>query len=167
MKFTVIRAGRTVKIRLFVLVFTAALLSGTAYADILQDVNRLFELHAKLRPGMTIDALSAILGEPDESHDLRGSASITRFAWIHGRKGIVAYEVEGVAHRVAITLPCGSNQNKLRALDALTRRGHSIYGSMPMTDQIRNEFYWVRDGVRFAFSRYNQTTVLSSSTRAH
>jgi len=146
-------------------VFAVTMLTGAAYADIARDVDRLFELHAKLTPGMTIEALSGILGPPASSHALRGNASVTRYVWLHGTKGIEIYEVEGLAHRVAITLPCGSNQNQLLAMDALTRQGRSKYGSMPRVDQRRNEFYWERDGIRFAFSRYDQTTVMSSTTR--
>ena len=141
-------------------------LTGAAYASVEQDVRRLFELHAKLTPGMTIEALSEILGPPAESHALRGNTPIMRYVWLHGIKGIEAYEVEGVAHRITITLPCGSNQNMLRALDALTRQGQSKYGALPRSDPRRNEFYWERGGIRFAFSRYNQTTVLSTATRA-
>ena len=144
------------------------ILAGPAYADVLQGVNRLFELHSKLRPGMTIEALNEILGPPLESRALGGVASaVTRYAWLHGEMGIEAYELDGFTYRVAITWPRGSHQNQLLALDALTRRGQSIYGSMPRADTRRNEFYWVRDGIRFAFSRHNQTNVFSSSTRTH
>jgi len=153
---------------LFVAVFAVALLaSGTAYSDVLQDVSRIFELHAKLKPGMTIEALNELLGPPAENHALRKSSDVTRYAWLHGEMGIEAYEVEGVAYRVAITLPCGSDKNLLRALDALTRQGNSKYGSMPLSDPRRNEYYWERDGIRFAFSKYNKTTVLSSATKTH
>ena len=150
-----------------VVIFAFALLTGgVAYADISQNVNRLFELHTKLTPGMTIEALNEILGPPDESHALGGNVPVIRYAWLHGGMGIEAYEVEGAAYRVAITLPCDNNQNRLRALDAITRQGYSKYGSMPLADPGRNEHYWVRNGIRFAFSTYNQTTVLSSSTKA-
>ena len=154
----------------FMLVFVFAVapwICGTAYADARQDVNRLFELHAKLAPGMTIEALSEILGPPAENHALRGNASVTRHVWLHGEMGIEVYEVDGVAYRVAITLPCGNNKNQLRVLDALTHQGRSRYGSMPLSDPRRNEYYWVKDGIRFAFTRYNQTTVMSSSTKEH
>jgi hypothetical protein len=152
----------------FILVFAVVMLTAcAAYADVLRDVSRLFELHAKLKPGMTIEALNEMLGPPAENHALRGNApGITRYAWLHGAMGIEAYEVEGVAYRVAITLPCGNNKNQLRALDALTRQGYSKYGSMPLSDPRKNEYYWIKDGIRFAFSRYNKTTVFSSSTQA-
>ena len=143
----------------------AALLTGAAYADVLQDVNHLFELHAKLAPGMTIEALNELLGPPAENHALGKTSNVTRYAWLHGEMGIEAYEVEGAAYRVAITLPCGSDKNLLRALDALTRQGNSKYGSMPLSDPVKNEYYWEKDGVRFAFYRYNKTTVLSSCTK--
>ena len=149
------------------IVFATTMPVDTAHADIAQDVRRLFELHAKLTPGMTIEALSEILGQPAESHALRGNSSVTRYVWLHGTKGIEIYEVEGLAHRVVITLPCGNSQNQSRAMDALTRQGYSKYGSMPRAYSRRNEFYWVRNGIRFAFSRHNQNTVLSTITRAH
>ena len=169
MKIAVTRSGRSAKNRFLpALVFVVALLMcGSTYADVMQDVNRLFELHAKLVPGMTIEALNKMLGPPAENHTLMGNASVTRYAWLHGEMGIEVYEVGGAAYRIAITLPCGNNRNQLRALDALTRQGRSKYGSMPSADPLKNEYYWVKDGVRFAFSRYNQTTVLSSSTKEH
>jgi len=154
---------------LAVTVLTVALLAGgAAYADARQDVNRLFELHAKLKPGMTIEAFNVMLGPPAENHALGEKANhVTRYAWLHGVFGIEAYEVDGAAYRVAITLPCGSNKNQLRALDALTSQGYSKYGSMPSADPIKSEYYWERDGIRFAFSRYSKTTVFSSATMVH
>ena len=154
---------------LLVAVLAAVLLAGgAAHADVLHDVNRLFELHAKLKPGMTIETLNEMLGPPAANHALGEKANhVTRYAWLHGEFGIEVYEVEGVAYRVAITLPCGNNKNQLRALDALTRHGRSKYGSMPLSDPKKNEYYWERDGIRFAFSRYNKTTVFSSSTMVH
>ena len=143
-----------------------AMLAGISFADVLQDVNRLFELHAKLKPGTTMEMLNEMLGPPAENHTLGGNASaVTRYAWLHGEMGIEAYEVEGVAYRVAITLPCGSNLNQLRAMDALTRQGRSKYGSLPLADPRRNEFYWERNGIRFAFSKHSQTAIMSSTTR--
>jgi hypothetical protein len=168
MKTVVTRiAGKLVDNRLLsALALAVALLAGgAAYADVLRGVDRLFELHAKLAPGMTIEALNEMLGPPAESHALGNTSSVTRHAWLHGEFGIEAYEVEGAAYRVAITLPCGNNKEQLRALDALTRQGYSKYGSMPLSDPKKNEFYWERDGIRFAFSRYNRTTVLSSCTK--
>jgi len=150
----------------FLALAVVLLTSGAAYGDVQQGVNRLFELHAKLVPGMTIEALSAVLGPPAENHALRGNASVTRYAWLHGELGIEVYEVNGAAYRVAITWPCGNNRNQLRAMDALTHRGYSKYGSWPQADPKKNEYYWERDGIRFAFSKYNQTTVLSSATKA-
>ena len=171
MKIIVTHAGGFIKKDRFlpVLVFIIATLTcGVVYADVSQDVSRLFELHAKLMPGMTIEALSEMLGPPADNHVLgKNTSHVTRYAWLHGEMGIEAYEVEGVAYRVAITLPCGSGKNQLRALDALTRQGRLKYGSMPLSDPKKNEYYWVIDGIRFAFSRYNNTTVLSSSTKVH
>ena len=169
MKIVVTRAGRFLKNSFPPALVLAAALSlyGMAYANAQQDVNRLFELHAKLMPGMTIEAISEILGSsPAANHAVGGNASITRYTWLHGEMGIEAYEVEGTAHRVTITLPCGSNKNQLQVLNDLTHRGYSKYGSWPLSDPTKNEYYWVKDGIRFAFSRYNQTTVLSSVTRA-
>ena len=170
MKISVAHAGKFVKNRfLTALAFAIVLLTrGTVYADMSQDANRLFELHSKLMPGMSIEALSEMLGPPADDHALgKNTSSVTRYTWLHGEMGIEAYEVEGVAYRVAITWPCGSGKNQLRALDAMTRQGRLKYGSMPLSDPKRNEYYWVRDGIRFAFSKYNNTAVLSSSTKVH
>lgn len=152
---------------IFLIALSIAVTVGAARADIVQNVSRLFELHAQLTPGMTIEALTQILGTPDDSHVLRGNTPITRHLWLQGVKGISIYEVEGLAHRVAITLPCGDRQGQLRALDALTRQGQARYGSLPRADMRRDEHYWVRDGIRFAFSRQGQNAVSSSTTRAH
>jgi hypothetical protein len=154
------------KKRLLLSVFWAMLLvliGGAAYGDALGDVNRLFELHSKLMPGMTIAALNELLGPPASNTSL-GKGDVTRYAWLHGEMGIEAYEVEGSVYRVTITLPCDNDKSFLRAMDALTRRGRETYGSLPKSDQRKNEYYWVRDGVRFAFSKYNKTTILSSCT---
>ena len=151
----------------FLAILAVTMTAGPSCADIVQDVGRLFELHAQLRPGMAIEALNQILGQPDDSHELRGNAPITRHVWLQGVKGISIYEVDGVAHRVAITMPCGSRQNQLRALDALTRQGQARYGSLPRPDVRRDEHYWVIDGIRFAFSRHSHYAVLTSGTRAH
>jgi hypothetical protein len=85
--------------------------------------------------------------------------------WLHGEMGIEIYELDGTAYRVNITLPCGSGPGALQALDALTRQGREKYGTLPLFDYAAGQHYWIRDGVRFAFSKYNQTTVLSSCTR--
>ena len=162
--------GRFVKKRFMsVVIFIIALLAGfVSYADVPQDVNRLFELHAKFLPGTTIEALKEMLGPPEENHALGGKASdVIRYSWLQDGLGIEVYEVEGVAYRVAITMPCGSDKDQGRAMDALTQQGKSKYGSWPQSDPQKNEYYWVKDGIRFAFSRYNKTTVLSSCTKTH
>ena len=152
---------------IFLTIFTIVITAGAACADVVQNVRRIFELHAQLTPGMPVETLSQILGTPDDSHVLQGNTPITRHVWLYGVKGIAIYEVEGAAHRVAITLPCGSRQNQLRALDALTRQGQAMYGSLPRADVRRDEHYWTRNGIRFAFSMHSQYSVLSSSTRVH
>jgi len=147
-------------------IFAVVMLTGAAYADIAQDVRGLFELHARILPGMTIEALSAVLGPPIESHAVPGSTPVMRYVWLQGVKGVVAYEVNGAAHRISVTLPVGDNQNQNRALDSLTRQGQARYGSLPRSDSSRGEHYWIRDGIRFAFSRHNQNAVRSTATRA-
>ena len=141
---------------------------STAFAaiDPTKDAGRLFELHAKLPPGMTISAMNELLGDPAEEHTVGGSSGVIRYMWMHGEMGIEAYFTKEAAYRIAITLPCQNEKNVLRMMDALTRQGNSKYGSMPQFDHTKGEYYWVRDNVRFAFSKYNSTTVSSSMTRA-
>ena len=162
------RLRKTAKDAFTLAAFMALFWGGAAFADISRSVTRVFELNAKLRPGMTIDAMNELLGPPAEEYRMGGdkASTVTRYSWLHGEMGIEAYEVEGAAYRVDITLPCGSGLDALRAMDALTRQGRTKYGNMPRFDQATSQYYWVRDGVRFAFSKYNSTTVLSSCTRA-
>ena len=129
-------------------------------------MNRIFELNAKLRPGMTIEAINELLGPPAEEYSMSDTApDLTRYMWLHGKMGIEVYELEGFAYRVNITLPCDSGPDTLRALDALTRQGREKFGAVPSFDYATGQYYWVQDGVRFAFAKYNQTTVLSSCTK--
>jgi hypothetical protein len=115
---------------------------------------------------MTIEALNELLGPPAEEHALSDKASgVTRYLWLHGEMGIEVYEVEDAAYRVDITLPCGNAANAQRALGAMTREGNVRYGGMPSFDRGRDQYFWIRDGVRFAFSKYNATTVMSSSMK--
>ncbi|MDR1977519.1 MAG: hypothetical protein LBQ42_02170 [Synergistaceae bacterium] len=145
---------------------SAALPVEMAFADIQQDVGRIFELNAKIRPGMTIDAVNELLGPPAEKYVMSAKASaVTRYMWLHGEMGVEIYEMDDVAYRVNITLPCGSAKETSRAMDALTRQGNSKYGSMPRFDSRTAQYYWIGNGVRFAFSKYDQTTVLSSCTK--
>jgi hypothetical protein len=65
-----------------------------------------------------------------------------------------------------MTLPCKNAPDTSRAMDALTRQGSSKYGEIPRFDRAANEYYWTREGLRFAFSKYNQTTVLTRCTKA-
>jgi len=154
-------------VAVFVALLIATLLASAAYADMAQEVRQIFELHQRFTPGMPIEAFIDALGPAEASHAVSGPAAITRYVWLYGIKGIVVYEVEGRAHRIEVTLPCGTNQNMLVALDALTRQGRDIHRHWPMGDTRRGEHYWIRDGVRFSFGRYNETTVRTSSTRAH
>jgi hypothetical protein len=147
----------------FSLVLNVILLAESAFADIRQDVGRIFELNAKIQPGMTIEAVNELLGPPAERHVMKGSAAV-RYMWLHGEMGIEIYEMDDAAYQVNITLPCGSAKETSRAMDALTRQGNSKYGSMPRFDSRLGQYYWVRNGVKFSFSKYNQTTVLSSCT---
>jgi hypothetical protein len=145
---------------------TVALPAEETFADIWQDVNRIFELNAKLHPGMTIDALNELLGPPADEYCMSGTTpELTRYMWLHGEMGIEVYELEGTAYRVNITLPCDNSAGALRALDALTRQGREKYGAVPLFDYATGQHYWIQDGIRFAFSKYNQTTVFSSCMR--
>jgi hypothetical protein len=127
-----------------------------------QDVTRIFDLNAKLRPGMTIDAMNELLGPPADEYSM---GDLTRYMWIHGEMGIEVYELDEAAYRVNITLPCGNASGVARALDALTRQGRDKYGAVPLFDYATGQYYWIQDGIRFAFAKYNQTTVWSSCTR--
>jgi hypothetical protein len=121
---------------------------------------------AELMKG-TIDALNELLGPPEEEYALSNKAvGVTRYVWLHGEMGVEAYEVEGAAYSVSITLPCGSAVNAQRALDALTREGNTRYGGMPSFDRARAQYYWLQNGFRFAFAKYNTTTVMSSCMKA-
>jgi hypothetical protein len=156
--------------RMFAAAFLiACFLESAAFADALQDAARIFDLGAKLRPGMTIEALNELLGPPAEEHALSDKASgVTRYMWLHGEMGVEVYEVEDAAYRVDITLPCGNGANAQRTLGAMTREGNLRYGGMPAFDRRIGKYFWIRDGVRFAFSisPYNAATVMSSSMKA-
>ena len=152
--------------RPLVLVFLFAILRvGTALADAAGDVTRLLELSEKLRPGMTIEALNDLLGPPAEAYHFGGRAAGTvRYQWLHGNMGVSAYEVEGAAYRVDITLPCGSASEAEKAMGALTRQGEAKYGPTSHDRSKGRRYYWVRDGIRFAYFKYDSTTVQSSRT---
>ncbi|MDR1649109.1 MAG: hypothetical protein LBR71_02515 [Synergistaceae bacterium] len=151
----------------FLAIAVLGLLSGrAAWAGVPQDVARLFELNAKIRPGMTIDAINALLDFPAREDKIgNGSPAITRCMWLHGEMGVEAYAVEGSAYNVSMTLPCKDAAGALKAMDALTRQGASKYGQMPQFDRATSEYYWARDGIRFAFSKYDKTTVLTRCTK--
>jgi hypothetical protein len=142
--------------------------AGAARAGIPEDIARVFELSGKVRPGMTLDALNRLLGDPAQEKKLEGLPAMTRYMWLHGEMGVEAYfaALDGPSYRVSIVLPCRSGSGALRAMDALTRQGESKYGSIPRFDHAAGEYYWIADGIRFAFSRYDRTTVLCASTRA-
>jgi hypothetical protein len=152
----------------FLTIAVLGLLSGVAaWAGVPQDVSRLFELNAKIRPGMTIDAINALLDFPAREDKIGNSSpAITRCMWLHGEMGVEVYAVEGAAYNVSMTLPCTNAAGVLKAMDALTRRGASQYGRMPQFDRATGEYYWTRDGIRFAFSKYDKTTVLTRCTKA-
>jgi hypothetical protein len=163
---------------LWALLFLGAMgaLADAAWAGIPEDVARVFELSGKIRPGMTLAALNELLGPPAREKQLGGTPAVTRYMWLHGEMGIEAYFAAGAgagggegeenpAHRVNIVLPCRSGAGALKAMDALTRQGQSKYGSIPRFDHTAGEYYWIADGVRFAFSKYDRTTVLCASTR--
>ena len=148
-------------------IFFAAFSGCPALADVTSDVVRVFELSEKLRPGMNVEALNGLLGQPAEEYRMSGKASGTvRYQWLHGPMGVIAYDVEGSAYRIDIILPCHSASNATQALGAFTREGKARYAAMPRFDQKKSQYYWTRDGVRFAFSKYNSTTVQSSCTLA-
>jgi hypothetical protein len=159
-----IRGLRRLKEIFAIVVLTA--LSGAAEAGAPEDVARLFELNTKIRPGMTIDAINDLLDFPARK-DAIGDKSppITRYMWLHGEMGIEVYAVEDAAYSVSMTLPCGDATGALKAMDALTRQGAAKYGHMPQFDRTGNEYYWTRGGIRFAFSKYDRTTVLTRCTK--
>ncbi|MDR1875434.1 MAG: hypothetical protein LBQ90_10550 [Synergistaceae bacterium] len=131
-------------------------------ADVRRDVERLFELNAKLKPGMPLDALNSLLGPPAGEHQVTGAEDLTRYSWLHGEMGVEIYCVRGVAYRIDIMLPVGNEKDVPRALDALTRQGQARYGVMPSFDRRTGEYYWTGGGVRFGFSKYNSKTVRST-----
>ncbi|MDR2528506.1 MAG: hypothetical protein LBD04_05775 [Synergistaceae bacterium] len=126
---------------------------------------RLFELHEKIRPGMSLDAITKLLGPPADSDAVGGNAvpsgAATRYIWLHGEIGIEVYEWENAAYQVSLTLPCGSAVGADRLMGELTGIGRQKYGSTPLYERARSYYYWERDGVRFSFSKYNKTTVKS------
>jgi hypothetical protein len=141
-------------------VFAAVFLSGAAFAGV-PAANRIFELGEKLPPGMSIDVMRKLLGSPAEERSLRDGA-VTRYMWLHGEMGVEVYAVRDAAYKINIMLPCGNDRDVLRVLDGLTRQGRMKYGGTPSYDRVTGQHYWVAKGIRFAFSRYNSTTVLTS-----
>ena len=123
-------------------------------------VTRLLELHGKIRPGMGLDAIKALLGPPAETGTV-GSGVAARYVWLHGEVGIEVYEREKTAYQVSITLPCGSAAGADRLMGELTGRGRQKYGSSPLYERAQSYYYWEGEGVRFAFSKYSKTTVKS------
>lgn len=155
-------AARLLCLVLFLSVFVSA-----AFAGVQEDVGRIFELNAKLQPGMHLDLLNELLGPPAGMHQMGGGAqAFIRYMWLHGEMGIEVYCMQNIAHKVSITLPFQSERDVPRAMDALTRRGQSQYGSMPRFDHVTGEYYWIGNGVRFGYSKYNSRTVRSSCTRS-
>jgi hypothetical protein len=115
---------------------------------------------------MTVGAINALLDFPAREDKIGGkSPVITRYMWLHGEMGIEVYAVEDAAYSVGITLPCKDAAGALKAMDALTRQGASKYGHMPQFDRVLGEYYWIREGIRFAFSRYDKTTVRTRCTK--
>jgi hypothetical protein len=138
----------------------------SAFADVQQNVSRIFELNAKIRPGMTIEAINELLGPPAEKRAMGDTTSVvTRYMWLHGEMGVEIYEMDDAAYKVNITLPCGSAKEAAKAMDALTRQGNAKYGSMPRFDSKSGQYYWVRNDLRFSFFKYDPTTVSSSCTK--
>ena len=121
---------------------------------------RLFELHGKIRPGMSLEAITKLLGSPADSGAV-GSDGVVRYIWLHGEMGVEVYEWEDAAYQVSLTLPCGNAADADRLMGELTGRGKQKYGSTPLYERAQSYYYWERDGVRFAFSKYNKTTVKS------
>lgn len=142
-------------------------LGTSAFAGVQEDVGRIFELNAKLKPGMHLDLLNELLGPPAQMYQMGGGAQgVVRYMWLHGEMGIEIYCMQDIAHRVHITLPLQSEKDAPRAMDALTRRGQSQYGSMPQFDHVTGEYYWIGNGIRFGYSKYNSNTVRSSCVKA-
>lgn len=147
--------------------FAPFFFTSAAFANIEEDVGRVFELHAKLKPGSSPDSLNELLGPPAQSGPAgAGTEDVMRFMWLHGEMGVEAYCIRDVAWKISITLLLRSEKDVLRAMDAFTRRGRSVYGSMPRFDYTTGEYYWVGNDGRFGFSKYNATTVRSSRTQA-
>lgn len=150
----------------WIFILSFVFLCGTAFADVQKAVDRIFELNAKLKPGMPADAINELLGPPAEEYQMGNKASaVKRLSWLHGEMGIEIYFMGEVAYKVNLTLRFNSDKENMRALDALTRKGNSKYGAMPRFDHATAEYYWVAEGVRFGFSKYNSNTVLSTCTK--
>lgn len=142
------------------------IIASPAFADPGEDVTRILELNSKLKPGMHLDLLNELLGPPAGMHQMGGTQKAVRYSWLHGEMGIEIYCVQDTAYRITITLPFGNGKDMPRAMDALTRQGQSKYGGMPRFDHTSGEYYWIRDGIRFGFSKYNSNTVRSTCTQA-
>ncbi|MDR3231795.1 MAG: hypothetical protein LBT65_10170 [Synergistaceae bacterium] len=147
-------------------IFFVALASvSVSAADVRGGVERIFELNAKLKPGMSLEALNELLGPPAGEHRVSGGTEeLVRYSWLHGEMGIEIYCMRDAAYSVSITLPLGSDGDVPRALDALMRKGQSQYGAMPGFDRIKGEYYWTGNGFRFGFLKYNSRTVRSTCT---
>jgi hypothetical protein len=116
---------------------------------------------------MTLDAINDLLSFPARKDKIGGQGSgVVRYAWLHGETGIEVYAVEDVARSVSVTLLCQDAAGALRTMDALTRQGVLKFGRMPQFDRASSEYYWIREGMRFAFSRYDKTTVLTRCAKA-
>ena len=163
--------GNLCRLGIFLAAAVFGVPDGTASAGVPEDVARLFELNAKIRPGMTIGAINDLLDFPARKDKIgkNGDKSppIVRYMWLHGEMGVEVYAVEGegAAHSVSMTLPCKDAAGALKAMEALTRQGASKYGHMPQFDRAANEYYWIREGLRFSFLKYNKTTVLTRCTK--
>lgn len=160
-----------IKLKMFLIRISVVLLffalPSAAVAGVQEDVGRIFELNSKLKPGMHLDLLNELLGPPAQMYQMGGGAQgVIRYMWLHGEMGIEIYCMQDIAHRINITLPLQSERDIPRAMDALTRRGQSLYGSMPQFDHVTGEYYWIGNGVRFGYSKYNSNTVRSSCVKA-
>ena len=151
------------EVRLLLLGIFLFAFTPIAFAGVQEDVGKIFELNAKLKPGMHLDLLNELLGPPAQMYQMGGGAKgVIRYMWLHGEMGIEIYCMQDIAHKISITLPVQNERDVPRAMDALTRRGQSQYGSMPRFDHLTGEYYWIGNGVRFGYSKYSSKAVRSS-----
>ena len=106
-----------------------------------------------LTPGMPANDAEALLGVPAETHSIGGDASLIRSSWLSGEYGIELYFLKGTVYRAEFSRRFTRNIDLLRTMDELTRHGRKKYGSMPRFDTSRNEYYWIVQGRRLAFSQ--------------